>query len=193
MATELTHAITLTRGIRLPPSTINRQDDCHPGLALDRRHFQLGGAHGLVPAGPEEAHAAPRPPPVLRRIDDGERLLADRLSSTADGTTATRTCSARSCRRTCRRRRSACCRCTIARRASRGAGLDTSKRTSRPKPVPWRCRSPRLSSCSAGRSRRASTLETEWRRSRFLDNLHATALALDAVDPAGHRCEAFRV
>ena len=38
-----------------------------------------------------------------------------------------------------------------------------------------------------------SALDTQWRRSRFLDNLHVTALALYAATAEGHRCEAFRV
>ena len=78
MAADLAAALTQSRGIRLPPSTINRQDDAIQAWPWSEGTFSWVEPTAWCLLGLKRLTRVPRPPQVLRRVDDGERLLADR-------------------------------------------------------------------------------------------------------------------
>jgi hypothetical protein len=188
IARELAVALTKSRGIRLPPSTINRQDDAIQAWSWTEGTFSWVESTGWCLLALKRLTSAPRSPQILRRIDDGERSSPIAPAARADGTTATRTCSARNCRRTCRRRRSRCSALhdvAGAPHVTRALQYLEANQQAEAGALALSLACVCLTVYSRPCEQARSALDTQWRRSRFLDNLHVAALALYAATAEG--------
>ena len=196
IARELTIALTQSRGIRLPPSTINRQDDGIQAWSWTEGTFSWVESTGWCLLALKRLTSAPRSPQVLRRIDDGDRLLADRAcreggwnhgNSNMLGTelapyvptTALALLSLHDI--------------PGAPHVVRGLQYLEANQQTEAGALALSLASVCLAVYDRPHDRARAALEAQWQRSRFLDNLHVTALALYAVTAEGHRCEEFRV
>ncbi len=196
MAADLTAALTQSRGIRIPPSTVNRQDDAIQAWPWSAGTFSWVEPTGWCLLGLKRLTKVPRPPQVLRRVDDGERLLADRacreggwnhgnsnmlgtelppyVPTTAIALLALHDVAGAP---------------HVARALQYLEANQQAEAGALALSLACVCLTVYDRPCVQARG----ALETQWRRSHFLDNLHVTALALYAATTDGHRCEAFRV
>ena len=196
MAADLTAALTQSRGIRIPPSAINRQDDTIQAWPWSEGTFSWVEPTAWCLLGLKRLTRVPRPPQVLRRIDDGERLLADRacrqggwnhgnsnmlgtelppyVPTTAIALLALHDVAG-------------------AQHVTRALQYLETNQQAETGALALSLACVCLTVYSRPCEQARSALDTQWRRSRFLDNLHVAALALYAATAEGHRCEAFRV
>jgi hypothetical protein len=196
MGRNLSAALTQSRGIRIPPSTINRQDDAIQAWPWSEGTFSWVEPTAWCLLGLKRLTRVPRSPQVLRRVDDGERLLADRAcrqggwnhgNSNMLGTelppyvppTAIALLALHDVAGAPHVTRAL--QYLEANQQAEAGALALS--------LACVCLTVYGRPCEQARG----ALDTQWRRSRFLDNLHVTALALYAATAEGHRCEAFRV
>ena len=196
MGRNLTAGLTQSRGIRIPPSTINRQDNAIQAWPWSEGTFSWVEPTAWCLLGLKRLTRVPRPPQVLRRVDDGERLLADRacreggwnhgnsnmlgtelppyVPTTAIALLALHDVAGAP---------------HVARALQYLEANQQAEAGALALSLACVCLTVYDRPCVQARG----ALETQWRRSRFLGNLHVTALALYAATAEGHRCEAFRV
>jgi hypothetical protein len=79
IARELVAALVHSKGVTIPPSTINRQDNAIQGWAWTNDTFSWVEPTATCLLGIKRLAAAPRAEDVRMRIVDAERLLADRV------------------------------------------------------------------------------------------------------------------
>jgi len=196
IARALTAALTESRGVRIPPSGGNRQDDAIQGWPWVEGTFSWVEPTCWCMLALKRLTGRPRPPQVLRRLHDGERLLADRAC--LDGgwnygnsnmlgtelrpyvpTTALALLSLRDVGEPPHVKQGL--RYLEAHQQTETGGLALS--------LACIC----LAVCDRPHAAAREAMMSEWRHARFLDNLHVTALALYAATAEQHQCGAFRV
>jgi hypothetical protein len=193
---ELADALANARGVPLPPSKINRQDNSIQAWAWTEDTFSWVEPTAWCLLALKLLTRASRSPRVLRRIDEGERLLADRVcreggwnhgNSNMLGTELPPYIPA-----------TALALLALQDRAStqyvqRGVTYLEAHQQQETGAFALSLANIALVIYNRSRDAAQASLTNDWRQARFLNNLHTTALALYAATADHHGCRAFRV
>ncbi len=196
IAADLESALVRARAVQLPPSTVNRQDNAVQAWPWFDGTFSWVESTAWCLLALKRLSGVPRAASIGRRLEEGQRFLADRVCSEGGWnygnsnvfgseltpqvpTTALALLSLQDVKPTPYIARSLSYLETHQQEETGGMALSFAciGLAIYDKPYPGA----------------RAALEQDWRRGRFLDNLHVTALALYALGAGEHRCEALRV
>lgn len=193
---ELADALARAHGVTLPPSTINRQDNSIQGWSWTDDTFSWVEPTAWCLLALKSLTRGSRSPQVLRRIDDAERLLADRVcreggwnhgNSNMLGTELPPYVPA-----------TALALLALHDRAGSifvGRSLTYLEEHQQQETGAFALSLASIALTVYDRPRAAAqaSLRNDWQHDRFLNNVHTTALALYALTADQSGCKAFRV
>jgi hypothetical protein len=196
LASELTEALIGARGARLPPATVNRQDDSIQAWPWIEGTFSWVESTAWCLLALKRLTKASHTARAAARIDDGQRLLADRVcrhggwnygNSNALGkdlipyvpTTAVALLSLQDLPR--------------APHVLQSVSFLESHQQAENGALALSLASICLTVYNRPSADAIAALVADWMRTRFLENLHVMALTLYALTASTHGCEALRV